>query len=155
MSVTVDTNVLVYASNVDAPEHARAAALVAHLVAGPSLVMLLWPTVLGYLRVATHPSIFASPLSPAEAAANIESLLERPHVRVAGELEGFWDSYRRITAGVAPRGNLVPDAHLVTLMHQHGVERIWSRDRDLRKFDGVTVADPFTARYDAGFEPTS
>ncbi|MBA2496158.1 MAG: PIN domain-containing protein [Acidimicrobiia bacterium] len=151
MSVTVDTNILVYASNVDAPEHERAAALVAYLAAGPSLVLLLWPAVLGYLRVATHPSIFASPLSHAEAAANVESLLARPHVRVAGELENFWDSYRRVTGGVAPRGNLVPDAHLVALMHQHGVERIWSRDRDFRKFDGITVSDPISEKYRRGF----
>ncbi len=150
MSVTLDTNVLLYASNVGAPEHEQGAALVAHLAAGPSLVVLLWPTVLGYLRLATHPSIFSAPLSHAEAAANIESLLDRPHVRAAGEAEGFWGSYRRVTTEVTPRGNLVPDAHLVTLMRQHGVSLIWSRDRDLRKFDGITVTDPFSAKYRGG-----
>lgn len=151
MSVTVDTNVLLYASNSDALEHERAGALLGHLAAGPSLVVLLWPTLMGYLRLATHPSIFSSPLAPAEALANVESLLQRPHVRAAGEIEGFWTSYRRVTDTVTSRGNLVPDAHLVALMHQHGVSRIWSRDRDLRKFDGITVSDPFTDRYRGGF----
>jgi predicted nucleic acid-binding protein len=50
-----------------------------------------------------------------------------------------------------PRGNLVPDAHLVALMQQQGVATIWTADRDFRKFDGITVLDPFSDRYRDGF----
>ncbi|HEV2088906.1 MAG TPA: PIN domain-containing protein, partial [Cryptosporangiaceae bacterium] len=64
--------------------------------------------------------------------------------RMAGEAEGFWDVYRLVSDPVLPRGSLVPDAHLVALMRQHGVATIWTHDRDFRKFDGVTVRDPFT-----------
>jgi len=45
---------------------------------------------------------------------------------------------------VAPTGNLVPDAHLVALMLENGVRTIMTRDRDYRKFRGITVRDPFT-----------
>lgn len=152
MSATVDVNVLVYASNEDAAEHERAVALLEHLAAGPGLVVLLWPALMGYLRLATHPAIFSSPLSPEAAASNVDSLLTRPHIRVAGEVDGFWEAFRRTAATVAPRGNLVPDAHLVALMVQHGISRIWSRDRDLRKFDEIRVLDPFAGRYRDGFE---
>jgi toxin-antitoxin system PIN domain toxin len=152
VSETVDVNVLVYASNSDAPEHERAAALVAHLAAGPGLVVLLWPVLMGYLRLATHPSVFSAPLSYADAMGNVDSLLARPNIRVAGEGDSFWDTYQRSTIELAPRGNLVPDAHLVALMLQHGVSTIWSRDRDLRKFDGIAVADPFADRYRDGFD---
>ncbi len=155
MSITVDTNVLLYASNADATEHERSRALVEHLAAGPALVLLLWPTLMGYLRIATHPSIFAAPLSPADAMANLDALVGLPHVRAVGELDGFWPAYQGVAGVVAPRGNLVPDAQLVTLMQQHGVSRIWSRDRDLRKFDGITVTDPFSDRYRDGFASTS
>ena len=41
------------------------------------------------------------------------------------------------------RGNLVPDAHVVALMRQHGVSTIWSHDRDFVKFPGISVRDPF------------
>jgi predicted nucleic acid-binding protein len=68
-----------------------------------------------------------------------------------GEIEGFWERYRHVTEGVHVRANLVPDAHLVALMHQHGVSTIWSRDRDLRKFDGITARDPFSDRFRDGF----
>jgi len=113
--------------------------------------VLLWPTLMSYLRLATHPAIFAAPLTPDAATGNVESLIQRPHVRTAGEAEGFWARYRNVSTEVPARGNLVPDAHLVALMRQHGVSTIWSRDRDLRKFDGIRVADPFHDRYRDGF----
>lgn len=54
MSVTVDANVLVYASNEADPAHGVARALVERLAAGPDLVYLFWPTIMGYLRI-DHP----------------------------------------------------------------------------------------------------
>ena len=57
----------------------------------------------------THPTILASPLSNDEAMSNIEALLAPSHVRVAGEGDGFWPSFRELAADVKPRGNLVPD----------------------------------------------
>jgi predicted nucleic acid-binding protein len=38
---------------------------------------------------------------------------------------------------------LVPDAHVVALMHQHGVRTIWTRDRGFRRFRGIEAHDPF------------
>lgn len=143
MSQTVDANVLVYAANEAAPEQDAARALLEVLAAGPTLVYFLWPTLLGFLRIATHPSIFTSPLSPDEAAASVESLIARPHVRTVGEGGRFWASYSSVAVQSPARGNAVPDIHLVALMRQHGISTIFSRDRGLRRFDGVTVIDPF------------
>ena len=42
---------------------------------GDELLYLFWPTLIAYLRIATHPSIFERPLSPGEAMANVEGLL--------------------------------------------------------------------------------
>lgn len=144
MSQTFDVNVLVYATNRSSPFHDRAKALVERFLAGPDLVYLLWPVALGYLRIVTHPALLDEPLQPSAAAANIEQFIAQPHVRQVGEGEGFWPVYRRIADGIGPKGNLVPDVHLVALMRQHGIATIWSHDRDFRKFDGITVKDPFT-----------
>ncbi len=152
MSQTVDTNVLVYATHTASPFHDRARALVEHLVAGPSLAYLLWPAVLGYLRIVTHPAVLEAPLSFDEASSNIEGLLAPSHVRTAGEGDQFWVSFTTVASDAKARGNLVPDAHLVALMREHGVSTLWSHDRDFRKFRGITVKDPFSDRYSAGFE---
>lgn len=42
-----------------------------------------------------------------------------------------------------PTGNLVPDAHLAALMLEHGVATIVTRDRDFRRFRGLSIDDPF------------
>jgi toxin-antitoxin system PIN domain toxin len=143
VSQTIDVNVLVYATHRASPFHTKAKALVEGLAAGPDLVYLLWPVALGYLRIVTHPTLLGAPLSPRAAEENIEQLIAQPHVRSVGELDGFWPVYRRVAAEVKPKGNLVPDTHLVALMRQHGISTIWSHDRDLRKFEGITVRDPF------------
>lgn len=142
MSVTVDVNVLVYASNEADPMHAPARALVEGLAGGPELVYLFWPVVVGYLRIVTHAGILPRPLAPATAAANVSALLGRPHIRAPGEADGFWDLYRA-TAGEQARGNDVSDAHIAALMRQHGVATIYTRDRDFRRYDGIEARDPF------------
>jgi toxin-antitoxin system PIN domain toxin len=143
MSATVDANILLYASDSSSPLHAQANAFLTARAAGPDLLYVFWPVVMAYLRIATHPAVFERPLDPQAAASNIEALLDLPHVRTGGETERFWDVWRATTRGLSVRGNLVPDAHLVALMRDYGVGVIWSRDRDLRKFDGIRVVDPF------------
>jgi toxin-antitoxin system PIN domain toxin len=140
VSVTVDTNVLVYASNESDPAHPAARDLLERLAAGPSLVYLFWPALLGYLRIVTHPAILSKPLAPRLAMGNVEQLLALPHVRAPGEGAGFWQQYRAVVGDHA-RGNDVPDAHLAALMRQHEVRVIYTRDRDFRRFDGIEVRD--------------
>ena len=142
MSVTVDTNVLLYAANADDDAHLAARELLERLAGGPDLLYLFWPTIMGFLRIATHPAVFPHPYSSSQAVAAIASLVERPNVRTPSELEGFWKLYRS-TADAQTRGNHVPDAHLVTLMRQHGIKVIYTRDRDFRRYDGIDPRDPF------------
>ena len=92
--------------------------------------------------MATHSSIFAQPLSPDEAAGNIQALLGLAHCRALGEEDGFWAVYREVTQSVPARGNLVPDAHLAAVLRQHGVVKLFTHDRDFRKFDFLEAIDP-------------
>jgi toxin-antitoxin system PIN domain toxin len=97
---------------------------------------------MGYLRIATHPGVFARPLSPDEAVANVETLLRLPRVRVLTEEDGFLEIYREVTSAFAVRGNLVPDAHLAALLRLHGVRTLYTVDSDFRKFGFLDIRDP-------------
>ncbi|MGI8886964.1 MAG: TA system VapC family ribonuclease toxin [Gaiellaceae bacterium] len=143
MSVTVDANVLLYASDEASPFHRQALELVAELARGPELVYLFWPTAMAYLRIATHPAIFGSPLPLSEAAANIDRLLALPHVQTAGEQPRFWSRFQALAVDADARGNLVPDTHIVALMSENGVRAIWTHDRDYRRFPSIEIRDPF------------
>jgi len=71
VSVTLDTNILIYASNEAEPLHERARVLVERLANGPELIYLFWPTIMGYLRIMTHPAILPHPRNWHDAATNI------------------------------------------------------------------------------------
>ena len=143
MSFTLDANVLLYASDETSAYHGRAREFLEQAAGGDELLYLFWPTVIAYLRIATHPAIFEKPLPPAEAVGNIDRLLALPRVQTTGERERFWSSYRRVADDADARGNLVSDAHLVALMHENGVRTIWTHDRDYRRFARIEVRDPF------------
>jgi hypothetical protein len=143
MTVTVDTNVLVYAANTHDPASAGAVSLLERLARGPEILYVFWPVLMGFLRLSTNPAISGDPLSPTQALAAVESLIDRPNVRAPGEQSDFLSFYRQ-TASVATRGKQVTDAHIAALMRQHGVRTIYTRDRDFHRFDGIAVADPFT-----------
>ena len=143
MSYSLDVNVLLYASDTSSPKHPEAIRFLEQRASDPDLFCIAWSTLIAYLRIATHPRIFARPLSPDDALGNVESLLSLPRVRLLSEGEGFLEVYREVTARFPVRGNLVPDAHLAALLRQHGVRRLYTVDRDFRKFDFLQVDDPF------------
>ena len=62
MSLTLDANVLLYASDAASPRHDQAREMIERVAAGPELAYLFWPTIMAYLRIATHPAIFDRPL---------------------------------------------------------------------------------------------
>ena len=142
MSYAIDVNILLYASDSASAHHGPAVEFLERCASGREVCCLAWPTVMGYLRMSTHPAIFGAPLSPDEAMTNMEGLLELPHVRVLSEEEGFWDVYRQVTRGLAVRGNLVPDAHLAALLLQHDVRTLYTNDADFRRFEFLEVRNP-------------
>lgn len=142
MSYSLDVNLLLYASDISSPFHAEAGSFLESCMNRHDILYLSWPTIMSYLRMATHPSIFDEPLTPEEAMANVETLLSLPQCRCLAEEEGFWETWRATTGEVSMRGNLVPDAHLATLLRFHGVRRLYTHDRDFRRFDFLDVRDP-------------
>jgi uncharacterized protein len=143
VSCACDVNVLLYASDAASPVHQKAIAFLEQASTEGDLFCLGWPTVMSYLRISTHPGIFRTPLTPAQALGNIDALVAQPRVRLLAEESGFLDAYRAVTEGVTVRGNLVPDAHLAALLRQHGVRTLYTRDADFRKFPFLDVRDPF------------
>lgn len=142
MSFAVDVNILLYASDTASPHARSAAAFLTERAAAREMFYLAWVTVTSYLRIATHPTIFADPLSPDEAMANVEALLRLPHVRILAEEDAFWDVYREVARSVRAAGNLVPDVHLAALLRQHGVRILYTNDTDFRRFMFLDVRNP-------------
>ena len=142
MSYSIDTNILLYASDQEALHHDKAKRFMEGRGDDPDLLCLTWGVLMGYQRIATHPLIFRNPMTPQEAWGNVESLLALPRCRVIGEQEGFAEDFAELSGLVSVKGNLVPDAHLSLILRQHGVSRIYTADADFRKFDFLEVINP-------------
>jgi len=143
VSFALDANVLLYASDEGSQHHAAAVAFLRDCAEGSELFCLGWPTVMGYLRMATHPAIFRQPLRHEEAVGNVRALLDLPHVRILSEGDAFWNHYLELAGETPVRGNLVPDVHLAAILRSHGIKTLYTRDRDFRKFGFLDVRDPF------------
>jgi uncharacterized protein len=142
VSYAIDVNILLYASDESSPAHDRARDFLQDCAQSGEVFCMAWGTLMGYLRMATHPRIFSRPLSHEVAASNVEALLALPHCRVIGETEDFWPAYRRLTGEVRTHGNLVPDAHLAAVLRVNGVSTLYTHDRDFRKFSFIDARDP-------------
>ena len=145
MSYAIDVNILLYASDSSSPFHSPAKDWLESKVDEPEILYVAWPVALSYLRIATHPRVFDSPLTPEEALTNLRSLHSLARVRFFGEAPRFLETYSQITAHLPVRGNLVPDAHLAAILFQHGVRRLYTNDADFRKFDFLDVRNPFAS----------
>lgn len=145
MSFAIDANILLYASDASNERHTQANAFLHQCAQGHEVFCIAWITVMAYLRISTHPSIFRTPLSPTIAMRNVEALLALPMCQTLSEDEGFWFEYQTVAKDAAVKGNLVPDAHLAALLRQHGIAQIYTFDRDFRKFTFLDVREPPTA----------
>ena len=88
MSYSLDVNILLYSSDTSSPFHAQAQSFLQSCMDRRDLFYLTWPTIMGYLRIVTHPSIFDEPLTPEEAMANVETLLNLPHCAASRKASG-------------------------------------------------------------------
>jgi len=140
----IDANILLYATQVRAPEHARAALWWNQQLDGSTLVGVPWPALLAFLRISTNPRALDNPMTAKGAWSMVEKWLERdivwipaPTNRHAQIMAGFIQRYR-ITA------NLVPDAHLAALAVEHGVP-IASADTDFARFEELRWINPLAS----------
>jgi len=77
-----NTNVLLYAVNADAPQHALTRRWLISALAAPAGVGMAWVALLGLVRNATRPGIFVRPLSTTDAMQAVRHWLDLPRVRV-------------------------------------------------------------------------
>jgi uncharacterized protein len=142
MSFGIDANLLIYAAQADSPWHVRASEFLHRCAEGGEVFVLPWPVLAAFVRVVTHPGIFAQPLRMERALEDVESLIRLPHARALGEEEGFWEAFRGSCTGTGVRGRLVSDAHVAAILRSHGVRVIYSSDADFRRFDFLDVRNP-------------
>jgi toxin-antitoxin system PIN domain toxin len=140
--IAVDTNLLVYAHREDSPWHAAAYDRIVQLAEGRSPWAIPWPCIHEFLAIVTHPRIYSPPTPLEKAIDQVDAWMESPSLFLLSETEDYWSSLRfALLAGkvVGPR---VHDARVAVICKQHGVDELWSADRDFGRFQGVHARNP-------------
>jgi toxin-antitoxin system PIN domain toxin len=141
--VILDANLLLYASDTDSPFHARSLEWLVSQLEGDRRLGIPWPTIVAYVRIVTHPRVMTNPLTPAQAWANIEALLEHDVVWVPQPTSRHAAVLGRLVTSRHLSGNLVADAHLAALAIEHGVA-IASADSDFARMPDVRWENPLS-----------
>ena len=138
--IAIDTNVLVHAHREESPWHVAASKALAGL--GARRWALPWPCVHEFLAIVTHPRIFAPPTPIEDALATVDGWLASSSVVLLGEGDGYWESLARIVRIAHVVGPQLHDARIAALCIHHGVDELWSADRDFSRFAELRVKNP-------------
>lgn len=140
--IAVDTNVLVYAHREDSPHHDRAAPALRDLATRGQPWAIPWPCVHEFLAIVTHPRIYSPPTPLRSALAAVESLLAAPDLHLLGEASGHARLLADLLAASGAVGPRVHDARIAAICLAHGVDALWSADRDFSWFPALKVHNP-------------
>ena len=136
-----DINLIVYAYNSDAPEHASAKRWWEETLSGETRVGLPWAVLLGFIRIMTSRRILIDPMPMDEAIGHVRSWMAQPQTEVVHPGPQHLDLVGRLAAGSAATGELTTDLHLAALAIEYQAE-LHSNDTDFRRFPGLRWFNP-------------
>lgn len=139
--VLPDVNVLVHAHRTDAPHHAACHDWLDGVVNGDASYAVSDLVLSGFIRVTTHPKVFAKPTPLADAIGFAETLRGQPNSVTVAPGPRHWRIFASLCADAGVKGNLVADAYLAALAIEAGCEWV-TTDRDFSRFKGLRWRHP-------------
>ena len=140
-----DVNLLLYASITTFDRHAEAREWFYAALTGELQVLLPGVAVFGFVRIATNPRIFESPIPVGEAVASVETWLAQPHVHFLAPGPRFTEIAFDLLRKLGTAGNLTTDVQLAA----HAIENqatLYSHDTDFARIPGLRWIDPLKPR---------
>lgn len=143
--IALDTQVLVYAHRGDSPHHNRAREALQSLAEGRRRWAVPWPCLHEFLNVITHPRIYEPATALDLALTALDRLLALSGMTPLAETSDHAD----VLAGLLRRsgvvGPKVHDARIAAICVSHGVDELWTADRDFGYFPEVVTRNPLVS----------
>jgi hypothetical protein len=137
--IAIDTNILVHAHRADSPWHEAATRALGAL--GAAQWAVPWPCVHEFYAIVTHPKIFDPPTPIADALLAVESW-RASSLQFLGETGEHWTVLADLLRQGQIVGPMVHDARVAAICLQHGIEELWTVDRDFSRFPALRVRNP-------------
>lgn len=142
--IVPDVNLLLYAVDSTSPAHERASSWLAEMLSGTETIAFPWAVLLGFVRLATNPRVFADPLGAEDAFGIASGWLEQPNSITINPVDRHLARLWELLEPVGIAGNLTSDAHLAALAIEHGAE-LHSADTDFARFPGLQWRNPLVS----------
>ena len=143
---SLDTNVLLYASNEDAPEHTVCKGLLEQVIKEPTDWVIADQVYLELYRGLRNPRVMANPLSAKLAAKHIAILRDELGVSHCGYDAGCWQSLMQSLEADDFPYRRTHDAVLAATLLGHGVRTFYTRNlKDFRDAGFERIIDPLGA----------
>jgi len=139
--ILTDVNVLVYAHRSDAQGHDAYRKWLEDVINSDQAYGVSDLVLSGFLRVVTHPRVFAAPSDLTLALAFAHEVRDQPNAVPIVPGARHWEIFRRLCETTGAKGNLVADAYLAALAIESGSEWI-TTDRDYSRFPGLQWRHP-------------
>lgn len=137
----LDANILLYAYDGRAAEHARVRSWLEDLFQEREAIGLPWVSLWAFLRISTNPRITHEPLTLEEAFEVVDEIRKMPR-SILIEPEGrHAEILREVAARGQASGPRMTDAVLAALAIENGA-RLASTDRDFSRFPGLNWVNP-------------
>ncbi|CAN5260067.1 type II toxin-antitoxin system VapC family toxin [soil metagenome] len=139
--ITPDANIVLYAYNEDAPQHARAKQWLEEQFSSPIPFGLSWQVITAFLRISTNPRAFPQPFDLAEAIEIVDEWIALPNTEILTPMANRWTIFQSLIIEGQTKAALMMDAHLAALAIEHDVTLATS-DKDFLKFSRLKTVNP-------------
>jgi uncharacterized protein len=140
---SLDTNILIYASNADAPEHNRARRTVETLLDNVDEWIIADQVLIETYRALRNPAVLQNPLGPLDAWALVNFYREEAGCqRCCYELE-MWPQVEQYLKSKRFEARRTFDAVLAVTLISHAVDSFYTRNtKDFRQFGFSKLINP-------------
>lgn len=144
--IALDTNILVYAHRQDSPFHTAALETLSQLGNSPAPWAIPWPCIHEFLSIATHPRIYSPPSPMDTALAFLENWLQSPSLHLLAEGETHFPHLSALARRAKLAGPRIHDARIAALCLAHGVDILYTADRDFSLFPTLKTTNPLLGK---------
>lgn len=137
----LDTNILLYAANRDHDNHKPIVRWLESALNAGEQIGIPWIVLSGFVRIATNPNVFKSPLTVEQAFGLIDNWLAQPLIQAVYERGDHSRRFRDLLVECGGGSRVTTDAHIAAIALDHRATLV-SCDKDFGRFRKLKVENP-------------
>jgi toxin-antitoxin system PIN domain toxin len=139
--ILMDVNVLIYAHREDVRDHLAYREWVGSVINGNMKYGFSELVLSGFVRIVTHPRIFETPSSLAQALIFANQIRSSGQAICVAPGSKHWEFFLQCAEDINATGNAVADAYHAALAMEWDCQWI-TTDKGFRRFKGLSVKHP-------------